>query len=357
MKTLCLKLLIFTILASALVACAKKNSEDSATTNGCTVADCTNPADLTVTTLTIPGFTGGGLATDGTSVYAGSTVLRKINPLTLDSNIIAGTGASGYAEGTGTNAAFGIMSGATVTRGTLFFTDSDYHVLRKISLETLTTGLVAGVPSGRGSKDYDGTSARMDGPSSVTLHGDAKFVVDRANVAIRFMYTNSTAMYTFAGALGAQGTTDGLGTAARFGLPESVVRVGPDLYVSDSVNQNIRKIRIATRRVSTFAGATGEAGFTDGVGTSAKFNRPGKMTTDGKNLYLIEWDNYAIRRINLKTGQVTTLLGGEQLYVDGPGDQARTAYPADILYLDNALYFTDEQIDGGSIVKRLRVIR
>jgi len=48
--------------------------------------------------------------------------------------------------------------------------------------------------------------------------------------------------------------------------------------------------------VTTLAG-TGSSGSADGTGTSAGFNMPIGITTDGTNLYVTDTDNYLIRKI------------------------------------------------------------
>ena len=50
--------------------------------------------------------------------------------------------------------------------------------------------------------------------------------------------------------------------------------------------------------VTTIAGTAGSSGTTDNAtGTSARFNNPNGITTDGTNLYVTDWDNHRIRKI------------------------------------------------------------
>ena len=59
----------------------------------------------------------------------------------------------------------------------------------------------------------------------------------------------------------------------------------------------IRKIVISSAVVTTLAGTAGTSGTTDGIGTSARFNFPTGITTDGINLYVAERNNHRIRKI------------------------------------------------------------
>ena len=111
------------------------------------------------------------------------------------------------------------------------------------------------------------------------------------------------------------GYEDGIGTAARFNSPTSIafnnVGSAPSLmYVADTGNHRIRVVVLATLQVGTLAGA-GVAGWADGVGTAARFNSPTDLAVDNSNtyLYVTDKENGAIRKINLATNAVTTIIG------------------------------------------------
>ena len=66
--------------------------------------------------------------------------------------------------------------------------------------------------------------------------------------------------------------------------------------MADYGNHLIRKIVISTGVVTTLAGS-GSSGFANGTGTSASFNSPAGITTDGTNLYVADYGNHLIRQI------------------------------------------------------------
>ena len=73
-----------------------------------------------------------------------------------------------------------------------------------------------------------------------------------------------------------------------------------NIYVADSDNHRIRKITPAGA-VTTLAGS-GVAGFTNGAGTSAKFNEPRGLAVDvSGNFYFAEGGNNVIRKITFTT--------------------------------------------------------
>jgi hypothetical protein len=120
----------------------------------------------------------------------------------------------------------------------------------------------------------------------------------------------SRTLSLLAGGLGGPGNVDGTGAAARFTRPYGLVTDGAgNLFVADTDNHTIRKIVIATGAVTTFVGAAGEAGATDGTGAAARFDSPVGVASDGAgNLFVADASNNAIRKVVIATGAVTTLV-------------------------------------------------
>ena len=106
----------------------------------------------------------------------------------------------------------------------------------------------------------------------------------------------STVVTTLAGTVD-NGSANGTGTSASFNYPSGITTDGTNLYVADSSNHLIRKIVISTGVVTTVAGTAGSTGSADGTGTSASFNYPQEITTDGTNLYVGDKTNHLIRKI------------------------------------------------------------
>lgn len=151
----------------------------------------------------------------------------------------------------------------------------------------------------------------------------------------------------FAGKIGVTGSTDGAGSSARFNYPQGICTDGTNLFVTDSGNQNIRKIVISTASVTTFAGPTSPAtGTTDATGTSARFNTPWAITYDGSNLYVADYSNHSIRKIT-SGAVVTTLCGLSGTFGDatGTGSTARFKNPTDVFYSqsDGLIYIADSE--------------
>ena len=151
---------------------------------------------------------------------------------------------------------------------------------------------------------------------------------------------------TYAGSsTGWSGLLDGVGTAAKFNLPNGITTDGNFVYVADYLNNNIRKIDPVTKMVSIFAGSlTGTSGFANGIGTAALFLRPYDITSDGTSLFVTEFNNCTIRKIDIATANVTTLAGQATIcypYTSGTGTGAILVKPKGITFDGTNLYVTD----------------
>jgi streptogramin lyase len=123
------------------------------------------------------------------------------------------------------------------------------------------------------------------------------------------------------------GGDGGAASEAQLNGPNGIVR-GPDgaLYICDTGNQRIRKV---TRdgRITTVAG-TGEAGWSGdgGPATKAKLNEPYEVRFDSAgNLYWVERLSATVRGRDAKTGVVTTVAGTGAPGFSGDGGQANKA--------------------------------
>jgi hypothetical protein len=161
---------------------------------------------------------------------------------------------------------------------------------------------------------------------------------------LTFTSANAT-VSTFAGSSGFSGFIDGVGSVARFSLPQGMTTDGTYLYVADYLNNVIRKIDPATQTVSLFAGSTaGTSGSTDGTGTAARFFRPYEITNDGTNLYVTDYNNCTVRKIVIASAAVTTLagtVGSCAAPVDGTGSAAIFASPQGITTDGTNVYVTE----------------
>lgn len=282
-----------------------------------------------------------GVATDAQgNIYASSySNIRKITPAG-DTTTWAGR-YTGHADGTGTNALFFGPAGMDVAAdGTVYVADAFDHTIRKITPDAVVTTLAGNPdiwdpvyhePEG-GYAEGTNNGARFNTPASVAVDAAGNvFVADTGNSVIRKI-TPGGVTSLVAGLPGASGHADGVSTDARFFYPQDVTSDGKgNLFVADTFNHVIRQVTPAGV-VSTVAGLPGIAGSTDGVGSSARFCRPSGIQADAAgNLFVADGLNHTIRMITPE-GIVSTIggtpgvIGGK----DGLGPAAAFSSPADV---------------------------
>ncbi|HZX48523.1 MAG TPA: hypothetical protein VFF47_04815 [Nitrospirota bacterium] len=212
--------------------------------------------------------------------------------------------------------------------------------------ESITGGsmlLLAGRPGGVGTSDGIGTFARFNAPRGIAVYGDTLYIADKSNHTIRKMDLTTKSVTTIAGYPGRPGVIDGIGSNARFYYPEGIATDGVYLYVADAGNHVIRKVEINSGSVVTLAGKRGQSGYHDGIGVNAMFNAPSGITVRDNMLYVADTDNHLIRRVNKNSGEATTIAGTETVAgkTDGRGASAQFNFPFGITSNGEFLYIAD----------------
>lgn len=259
---------------------------------------------------------------------------------------------SGTSDGKGRAARFNLSTALTTDGSNLYIVDTYSHTIRKLVISTREVSTLAGIPGISGSTDGIGASALFHYPHGIATDGTNLYVADSINSTIRKIVISTGEVTTFAGVAGTCGQTDGVGPAARFCVPFGITTDGTHLYVADTWNATIRKIVIATGEVTTLAGAPLTQGSTDGVGAAARFNYSTSIVTDGTYLYAVDSGSNTIRKIVISTGAVTTMAGaaGVSGSTDGKGNEALFYYPQAIAVHKNKLFITD---NGNLTVRRI----
>lgn len=171
--------------------------------------------------------------------------------------------------------------------------------------------------------------------------------------------SHAATIHTFAGT-GEQGFSGdgGPATAAKIDNPFGVVR-GPDgdIYYCEYTGQRIRKIT-ADGKIHT-VGGSGKTGYSGDGGPALKatLNRPHEIRFDKHgDLYMTDMSNHAIRKIDMKTGIISTIAGtGKQGHSGdgGPATKARLSKPHSLQFgPDGHLYICDI---GNHVIRRVNM--
>ena len=266
----------------------------------------------------------------------GNNLIRKITISNNNVTTIAGGAVAGASEtnGNGTAASFISPRGIAITpSGVMYIGDIGFCIIRRITGVNNTVSTFAGNSTNTGYLDGTGTTARFFNPEGITLNSSNElFVCDRGNHTIRKITTGAT-VSLFAGGGGPSGSINGTGNAARFNHVRSITIDGDgNFYVCDRSNYTIRKITPAGV-VTTLAGLANNTGSSDGVGSSARFSSPQgiKYNPKDNNLYVCDTSNHTIRKVTLD-GIVTTIAGlaNSSGDVNGVGSAIRLKTPTGI---------------------------
>jgi len=296
----------------------------------------TGVKDASGNAMSIQYETSNGFTTASSGTQMGGSIQGIELSLSTAVTTLAGS-SQGYTDATGTSASFDNPMGITTDGTNLYVADYGNHRIRKIVIDNGTVTTLAGSSQGA-SDNATGTSASLDNPMGITTDGTNLYVADNGNHRIRKIVIDNGTVTTLAGS--SQGYTDATGTSASFNNPHGITTDGTNLYVADESNHRIRKIVIDNGTVTTLAGSS--QGYTDATGTSARFYRPRGITTDGTNLYVADMFNHRIRKIVIDNGTVTTIAGqSDNGAADGIGTAASFWNPSQITTDGTNLYVVD----------------
>jgi len=290
--------------------------------------------------------------------------VRRVDLATHQVTTIAGNpGVLGYADGVGPQARFNGISGLALDGlGHLLITEGAYildncgNVLRSLDLASGMVTTLAGtgndVPDSDGNffnpggwADGIGGKVRFNMPYGITVDGlGSAFITDSGNGVIRKVDLATGKVSTLAGVGPQKGWNDGPAAQAAFSMPAGIaVDAAGNAYVAEANNSVIRKIS-PQGVVSTLAGQHGVAGSDNGQGTAAAFNAPYDVALDSAgNLFVADFGNNCIRKIT-PNGTVSVFAGipGGGGWTDGPGASALFSGPESLVMAsDGNLYVAD----------------
>jgi streptogramin lyase len=264
--------------------------------------------------------------------FMGSSFASACSAFPVVTTLAGGNGGtfSGSGDGLGTLATFrnprSVVVGAT---GTAYVADTNNHLIRAIHISTGVVYTLAGGngSTAPGSANGQGTQAMFNEPFCVAVDtSGTAYVADYGNNVIRAINISTGVVRTLAGGGGGtfSGKEDGQGTFAMFRNPSGVaVDASGTAYVADFNNHLIRAINISTGVVRTLAGGNGSTtpGSANGQGTWATFKNPWGVAVDALGAaYFADFDNHLIRAVNISTSEVRTLAGGNGGRVFGSAD-------------------------------------
>jgi DNA-binding beta-propeller fold protein YncE len=283
--------------------------------------------------------------------------VRRVDKATGIITTVAGSGERGIA-GDGGRALVAQMyfpHGIVLDEsGNIFVADAGNHRVRKIEAQSGLISTVAGTGQPRFYGDGGpATAAGLFAPRGVALDGKGNlYIADTQHSCIRKI--DREGIITTAA-----GSDPGLvskGAAPKFLWHPVGVTVGAngEIYWADADLHRVKKAdptRIDPKTRSgwvTIVAGSEEMGYSGdgGPARNAKLEAPAAVAFDSKgDLFIADHNNLRIRRVDMKTGVITTIAGNGQRGLSGDGGPALEASlnaPAGLAFdADDNLYIAD----------------
>ena len=264
----------------------------------------------------------------------------KLDYGTKKLSLVAGIGTAGFSGDGGPAKAAQLAQPHEIRfdgKGDLFIVERDNHVIRRVDMKTGLISTYAGTPRSGGFSGDGGPAiqAQFNQPHGFAIDSDDNlYVCDVLNHRVRRVDAKTGVVTTFAGN-GQTGRTPNEGPLTQTPIegPRSLetTRAGK-IYVALREGNSIFDLDVRTGRMKRVAG-NGENGYSGdgGPAVNATFGAaaPGGLTgpkglcvsEDGNTMYVADCENHVIRKVDLRTGTISTAVGTGKAG-DGPdGDE------------------------------------
>ncbi len=265
----------------------------------------------------------------------GNHRIRRVDARSATITTVAGSGTKGFSGdgGPATQARLNEPYGLAIDdQGNLYFADRLNFRVRRVDGRT---GVITTI-AGDGSKTYSGDggpgpAAGLVEPNGVALDraGRKLYIADVAGHRVRVLDLADGTIATFAGTGQGKHAGDGGPASAAAIAGARAVDVAPDgtVLILERSGNTLRGVDPRTDTISTRAG-TGSKGYSGdgGPASAATFNGPKELAVDSAgNVYIVDTENHAIRRIDAQTGTISTVAGSGRQGGSGDGGPATSA--------------------------------
>jgi len=251
-----------------------------------------------------------GMALDGESLYVADTENHLLRRVDLKAKKVETIGGTGKLEdfngsgGIGVKAALRSPWDLSLVRKKLYIAMAGSHQIWRMDLEKNLLEPYAGT---RAEARLDGNikEAAFSQPSGIVSDGKKLWVADsEANIIREIDFQTEVVETLVGGDLFEFGDKDGEEDDVLLQHPLGVALYNGKVLIADTYNHKIKILDAEKRIVETFLG-TGKSGQADG-GNATFYEPAGLSIADGK-LFIADTNNHAIRVVDLKTKQVSTL--------------------------------------------------
>ncbi len=188
-------------------------------------------------------------------------------------------------------------------------------------------------------------------PQGLVIVKDALYVADTGNHAVRRIRLLNGEVSTIVGTGVAGHDLPGEqseSATVAMSAPSDVAALGDKLYIAVSGQNQLWQFDLSKNTLSVLAG-NGQLGVNDGDGVAASFAQPSSLSVIGQQLVVVDAAASAIRLVRLLDNHVSTLIGAG-LYefgdVSGKRDTARLQHPLAACADARGLIFVADSYNG-----------
>src|SRR5690606_24408770 len=254
-----------------------------------------------------------GIAVNGNYLYLADSGHHRILECDHGGRVLRqfGSGGPGFIDGPMELSAFNRPQGICLQRDVLYVADSGNHAIRRIQLRTGDIDTVCG--AGRPGTPLEGVitdprAVALDQPRAIALGADAMHIATAGDNRVWTYDLGKQELRRLAGS-GALGVVDGNGTRAPFAQPVRLATVQQVLYVCDGAGSAIRSVNVRSGQVTTLLGENAWSfGQADGARVEARMQQPQAIALDPDSpvLWIADSGNDALRTLRLGGGELAT---------------------------------------------------
>lgn len=230
-----------------------------------------------------------------------------------------GSGGPGFIDGPMELSAFNRPHGICLQRDTLYVADSGNHAVRRIQLRTGDVETMCG--AGRPGEPVEGAitdprAIALNQPRALSLTAGCMHIATAGDNRIWSYDLGKQEIRLLAGS-GALGVVDGNGRQAAFAEPAGLASVQQVLYVCDEIGSAIRSVNARSGQVTTLLGEDAwKHGQSDGKRTDARLQQPQAIALDpdAPVLWIADSGNDALRMLRLGGGELSTFPLSQRLH-------------------------------------------
>jgi sugar lactone lactonase YvrE len=231
------------------------------------------------------------------------------------------------------------FTGFSQTLGAIPVKSGDLITFKKRVMLCVCLAMIFAVPvfpqtiitvAGGGPNHMPALSAGFE-PQAVALDPSGNYYIAVLGKVLKVDKDGQLTLYAGKGATSGFGGDGGPATSAGLSVSGIATDAMGNLFISDPDNESIRRVDATTGIITTVAGNR-TAGFSGdgGPATAATLNNPQGIGLDAAgNLFIADYNNSRIRRVNASTQIITTVAGGASCgpgcYISGEGGPATSA--------------------------------